>query len=57
MVSPHAVDPKLTYVVETIDESRHMSKKTVTGAELAAPMELRLPAKTSLLIRYSAVSK
>ncbi len=57
MVSLRAINPKLTYVVETIDESHQATKKTMSGAELAAATELRLPAKSSLLIRYSATSK
>jgi alpha-galactosidase len=53
-VSLRAIDPATTYRVEMIDESRQMSKKTMTGAELIAPMELRLPAKASLLVHYTA---
>ena len=56
-VSLRAINPGLTYTVETLDESRQVTKKTVSGAELAASTELRLPARSSLLIRYSAVSK
>jgi alpha-galactosidase len=56
-VSLRAVNPKLTYVVETIDESRQVSRKTLSGAELAAATELRLQAGSSLLMRYSVASK
>ena len=55
-VSLRAINPKATYQVETID-SRARTTKTMTGAELSGPMELRLPAKGSLLIRYSAAKK
>ena len=41
------------YRVEFIDESRTPLSRTLTGAELATDLELRLPKKgTSLLVRY-----
>jgi len=45
--------PGKRYAVQFIDESRHAKTRTLTGRELLANFELRIPERgTSLLVRY-----
>lgn len=49
----HAIKADARYKVEIIDESRTSREQTISGRELLADFELRLPRKaTSLLLRY-----
>ncbi len=52
-VALRGIDPASAYVVESIDESRHAQRETLSGKQLGDARELRLDKKqTSLLIRY-----
>ncbi len=47
------IDPDARYKVTTIDEQRNVTEKTVPGAELAQPFDVKIPEKrSSVLIRY-----
>jgi alpha-galactosidase len=54
----HTIDPAKDYAVEFIDDTRQKTEKTISGRELAAGLELRLPNKrSSLVVRYRALSQ
>jgi len=49
----HGIDPDAKYKVTTIDEKRNATEKTVSGKDLAVPLDMRIPEKrSSVLIRY-----
>jgi alpha-galactosidase len=50
------IDPAATYEVESIDETRQISRQTLSGRQLGRQYELHLAEKaSSLLIRYRKV--
>jgi alpha-galactosidase len=52
------INPGRTYRVEFIDEARKRSEKTISGRELTAEYELRIPQRgASLLVRYRPANK
>jgi alpha-galactosidase len=53
-----SIDPARNYVVELIDDARKKTERTISGRELAAGLEVRLPKKrSSLVVRYRPVSQ
>ena len=57
LVELHTIEPAKDYAVEFIDDARHKTEKTISGCELAAGLELRLPNKrSSLVVRYAMKS-
>ncbi len=53
----NALDPKVTYSVETIDERHHRTERKIAGHELTADFTIRLPERgSSLLVRYRPAS-
>ena len=52
-VNLHGLNPETRYQVEFIDESRQVTRKTLTGKEMISDWEIRMEKKRqSLLIRY-----
>lgn len=55
LVTLNAIEPTADYTVEFIDGARKTMKKTMSGRELSTEMELKLPKRGSLLIRYERI--
>jgi alpha-galactosidase len=56
-ISLRGLKPEARYTVEFYDENRSRQQRTLTGRELAADFELRVPQKgSSLLVRYALPS-
>lgn len=51
------IDPAKDYAVEFVDSARQKVQKTMSGRELSAEMDLKLPKQSSLMVRYRATSR
>jgi len=54
IVAPAAIKPDLSYNIEFVDEARVSTTRKMSGKELQAGLDLRIPAKGhSLVVRYA----